>query len=383
MTQFYHLSGAERLAVELAVELNKRGVQADILSMYNPGLPGVNDSMGSLLSKGIPNVYFLNMKIKPSFVSLIPAIFKLRRLIKKNKYDIIETSMLSPTVIASWATLVSRTRHVAGLHQVVRQDREKSIQHRFWKFTITCNRRIRLYAISNYVSNAWLLYSNTSPVNIRTIYNAISEDYFNAMQDRQRVRGELSLPSNCRIALYVGRLAKYKGCDTLLDALGPILEQNNLFLLYVGEADPTVEGSMEMIDQMKERIKNMGWGKWVHFVGYREDIPNLMASSDILVHYTRMEGFGLTLVEAMAVGLPVVASDAEGIPEVLEGTDSIMVSLDNIKGFRQAVLKILNRSFGENNIAMEKGLKRANNFTTNRRVDNMLAYFKEVCAERV
>ena len=123
MTQFYQLGGAERLAVELAEKLNERGIHADILSMYTDDLPGVVEAKEDLLHKGIPAVHFLGMRIHPSIASMIPAVLKLRWLIYEQGYDVVETSLVSPTVIASWATWVTRVRHVVGLHQVFRGDR--------------------------------------------------------------------------------------------------------------------------------------------------------------------------------------------------------------------------------------------------------------------
>ncbi len=122
------------MAVELAEELNKCGIHADIMSMYTEGLPGVAEAKQELLERGIPNVYFLGMKICPPVRSLFPAIFKLRRLIREQQYDIIETSMLSPSVIASWATLLGNTRHVTGVHDVFRWERQNLAQHKFWIF---------------------------------------------------------------------------------------------------------------------------------------------------------------------------------------------------------------------------------------------------------
>src|SRR5664280_305243 len=87
MTQFYQLGGAERLAVELAEQLNQRGIHADILSMYTEDLPYVADAKEALLHEGIPNVHFLGMRIHPPIASLVPAILKLRRLILEQGYD--------------------------------------------------------------------------------------------------------------------------------------------------------------------------------------------------------------------------------------------------------------------------------------------------------
>ena len=66
------------------------------------------------------------------------------------------------------------------------------------------------------------------------------------------MRGELGIPADGCLAIYVGRLAAYKGIDTLLDALGPILEQQNLFLLYVGLEDLPVKGTKGMLHKMEQ-----------------------------------------------------------------------------------------------------------------------------------
>jgi glycosyltransferase involved in cell wall biosynthesis len=378
MTQFYQLGGAERLDVELAEELNKRGIKADILSMYTEDLPGVAEAKKDLLRRGIPNVHFLNMKIHSSPMALIPAIFKLRRLIRDQEYDIVETSMLSPTVIASWATRHSCARHIAGIHQVFNRDRENSNQHKFWRFSVRHNPHTRYYAISDFVRNAWIHYSGVLPQHVRTIYNAISNIFFNVVPERLGVRAELKIPNNSKIALYVGRLVKYKGCEILINALGPILKQYNIQLLYVGFHYPMVEDSRIMLKKIKDKIKKNGWENHVHFLGFRKDIPRLMASSDLLVHPTFMEGFGLTIIEALATGLPVITTDIEAIPEILAGTDSIMVPPNNPDALRKAVLVNLKQNEQKKAEGSSKGLLRANDFHMDTRINNFIRILNDV-----
>ena len=382
MTQFYQLGGAERLAVELAEKLNERGIHADILSMYTEDLPGVAAAKEALLHKGIPAVHFLGMRIHPSIANMVPAVLKLRCLILEQGYDVVETSLDSPTMIASLATWGTRVRHVAGLHQVFSADCDNSKKHMFLRLSVRLNRHIRYYAISDYVVDHWIRYSQTSARHTRRIYNAISDDFFAAIPDRRGVCGELGLPEDRRIAIYVGRLAAYKGMDTLLDALGPVLKQQNLFLLYVGHPDLFVNGTREMLQQMEQQIAEKNWGDRVKFLSFRNDIPRLMASADVLVHPTRNEGFGLVLAEAMAAGLPVVASNVEGIPEVLEGTNSLMVAQDDPVALSVAVLKTLNRTSDEVAGAIEKGRHRVKSFRTDVRTDAMINLFEDVLSDR-
>jgi glycosyltransferase involved in cell wall biosynthesis len=361
-TQFYLLGGAERLAVELAEELNKQGIHADILSMYSEDLTGVTDKKRELLKRGIPTVHFLGLKINPPMTSLIAAILKLRRLIRENAYDVVETSLISPTVIASW-------------------ENDNSKQHFFWRFTVRFNSRTCFYAISDFVADYWIRYSSTSPGRTRRIYNCIPDNCFEASPEREGVRRELGISTDSRIVLFVGRLAAYKGIDTLLYAIGPVLEQYNLVLVYVGHEDILVKDTTKMLENMNQKIAEESWGHRVHFLGRREDVTRLMASSDVLAHPTRMEGFGLVLAEAMATGLPVVASNVEGIPEVLAGTDSIMISPDDPVALLNAVLTVLNWTPDERSRAIAKGKQRAEGFRTGKRTEAMIRLFEDLIAD--
>lgn len=377
-TQFYLLSGAERLAVELAEELNKGEMHADIMTMYTEDLPGVKKAKASLLAMGIPKVHFLNMTIHPSITSLVPAILRLRKVLREGRYNIIETSSVSTTVIAAWATLGLETRHVAGLHRVFIRDRENSLNHLFWRFSVRCSSQIRFYGISNFVTAAWISYSNTLPSHSRTVYNGIFRDYFEVSPAKSEVRRELGILDQGKIILYVGRLAKYKGLDTIFEAVSHFLKEKKCYLIYVGQLDENVRGSDEMIQCIKKKAKAIAVQDHVKFLGYRKDVPRLMASSDILVHPTKIEGFGLVLIEAMATGLQVVTSNVEGIPEVLKGTDSIMIPPGDPDALRNAVLEVLHRPPEAIEDAIAKGRKQAEKFRMKRRIQDMITLFKGV-----
>lgn len=382
MTQFYQLAGAERLDVELAEELSKRGVHTDVLCMYGEALPGMSEAKGGLLKRGVRNIHFLNMKIHPPIVTLFPAILRLRRLIRENRYDVVETSMISPTVIAAWATYGLRARHVAGVHHVFSRQKHASAFHSFWRLSVRLNTRVRYYAISEYVRKRWIAYSQTASAYTRTIYNAIPDQCFSTRTNRNVIHDEFALPSDARIALYVGRLAAYKGIDTLMDALGPILEGENLALLLVGQLDASVAGTEEMMQRIHRQVADASLVHRVRFLGHRKDVPRLMAGADVLVHPARTEGFGLVLAEAMAAGLPIVASDVDGIPEVLAGTHSLTVPAGDPDALRDAVLKTLRRTPEEASVAIQRGRLRAEAFRINKRTHAMIQLFEDVLGER-
>ena len=81
--QFHQLGGAERSVIELAVELNNRGIHTDVLSMYESKDKIIEEAKENLEANGVPNVHFLGLKVNPSFFSIFKAVYKLRKLVKK------------------------------------------------------------------------------------------------------------------------------------------------------------------------------------------------------------------------------------------------------------------------------------------------------------
>ena len=379
MTQFYQLNGAERLGVQLATGLNERGIHADVMSMYSDDLAGVTAARDRLLDHGVPNVFFLGMRVHPSLATMPPAISRLRHLLDRHLYDVIETSMISPSVLASWATVRGRTRHVSGLHHIFNRDDHNSARHKFWKFSCRCNSKNRYYGISDRATQSWIDFSGTPPQHTRTVYNAIGDEFFDSISDREGVCREIGIPDGARLVLYVGRLASLKGVDTILNALSPVFEEENMYLLIAGAPDLSVNGTEDMLGRMDCQIQSDSkMSQRVKQLGFRKDISRLMASCDLLVHPPRTEGFGLVLAEAMAAGLQVVATNVGGIPEVIQGTDTLTVPPNDHAALRDAVLKTLHRRDSEKMQAIKKGRDRANSFRMSSRLDAMINLFNEV-----
>ena len=383
---FHTLNGAERLSVQLAEQLNQReGVRADIASMYTAGMPGHPEAMTRLREAGVERFHFLGLHVHPKSHAFAAGVMRLRNILRRGKYDIVETYTVTPAIAASWATRGLRTRLVSGLHHVYEMAHHNGMRHKVWRFSVRSNRRARFYAISEAARRGWIDYSGTDPAYTRTVYNAIDDAFFEAQPDGAGVRRELGLPEDARIALFVGSVVGYKGVDTAIEALGPLFEQYNLHYCLAGSwltpAGEPFDGEEGFIEGIREKIARGGWQDHVHFLGRRNDIPALMASSDVLVHPTRIEGFGLVLVEAMAAGLPVVASNVQGIPEVLEGTASLMTPPDDPETFRAAVVETLKRSPQAHDEAVAKGRRRAEHFRMQTRVDAMLAYFHSLVNE--
>ncbi|MGB3294491.1 MAG: glycosyltransferase family 4 protein [Phormidesmis sp.] len=128
---------------------------------------------------------------------------------------------------------------------------------------------------------------------------------------RHQIRQELGLHADSRLVLTVGRLDPQKGYSDLISVIPHLIEEfPDLRFVWAGEGTQR--------DRLLDQLRKYGIEKKVLLLGYRSDVPRLLAAADLFVFPTLYEGHSSALIEAMAYGLPVVASDASGIPEVIE-----------------------------------------------------------------
>jgi len=377
-TQIHLLGGAEKLAVELVEGLNSQpGVQADLLVMGPEDVPGAAKTMRRLLENGVQSVKFLGRPHGTHGRDLLRFVFKLRHIIKAGNYDFIETSMPGPTILACWATIGLHAHLVAGIHGIKGNDYHNRLSDRFLQFSVRLNRFVQFYCISNEAMEHWIKYARVDPERVRVIYNSIAAEHFKHKRNNSNTEAFFNIGSSERKALFVGRLCKLKGLDTLVSGLGPILREERIHLFIVGPESLDLD-DVNFLDRLVTQIASSSWADRVRFLGLRDDVPEIMASADVLVHPTRREGFGLVLAESLAAKLPIVATNVGGIPEVLAGTTSIMVPPDNPLALRYAVQEILSRTPQEAARCRAIDRQRAEFFRPERRIADMLGLFREL-----
>jgi glycosyltransferase involved in cell wall biosynthesis len=378
-SQLHLLGGAERLAVELAEELNRRsGVQADVLCALPESFPGTEAAKQRLLRSGVRSVWFLGRAPGLGPRGFHAAMRQVRGILIEGGYDVVETCLMGPTSLGSWAVRGLGMPHVAGIHDVYRRAWKNGIRGRFYRWSCRTSPQTHFYGISRAASREWIRFARVQPERVRTIYNSIHASYFEARPDRERLAQELSLNSNSRLFLFVGRLTPHKGLRLIIEAVEPLLI-DGATLLIAGQCQPN-SGDAAFVEGLKRMTQMYGLSHAVRWLGRREDVPRLMASADVLLHPASLEGFGLVLAEALATGLPVVASNVDGIPEVVESTDSILVPPDNPMALREAINSVMSRTPLEAEACRRKGRARAEYFRTERRADDLLRYFRDLMA---
>lgn len=127
---------------------------------------------------------------------------------------------------------------------------------------------------------------------------------------RARVRAGLAIPADARVVVTSGRHEYQKGQVHLLDALHRLVATRpDVRLLVLGR-----RGSRT--PELEARLRDLGLQEHVHLLGYRHDAPDVMAAADVFAFPSLYEGQGNALVEAMGLGLPIVASDLPAVREV-------------------------------------------------------------------
>jgi glycosyltransferase involved in cell wall biosynthesis len=171
---------------------------------------------------------------------------------------------------------------------------------------------------------------------IEVIYSGTDLGRFHPGVDGRRIRAELGLGAEHALVTQVG-IRSWRGNDDVLEAMTRVCHAApHARLLFVGAPPPRVP-------VLRDRAFRRGIGESVHVLGHREDIPEILAASDLVVDAS-YAGLGLTgsLREALAVETPVIGTDLEGHPElILEGETGLLVPPRNPDALAQAILRML------------------------------------------
>lgn len=304
--------GTEVQTLNLARALISGGYRVTLCCYYE-----YDDSMVDLFREAGAEVTLMRLDRSQGLLRLIR---KLKILFQQIKPDIIHVQYMAPGLAPIIAARLSGIRTIfATVHQPGRPYGLKE------KFLLRSAARLCnvFFCVSRAAEESWFGSSavfnpgeETNPERKHyTIYNAIDVGQIEAVinkTDRLTLKKSLGLDSGPIIGV-VGRLRTEKGQDVLIKAMAMVLETfPNAFLLVIGDG-PDREKFQEMASTLKLQNRILWTGQ-----KEPESVIAYYAIMEMAVVPSRFEGFGLAAAEAMAAGLPVVASNADGLQEVVE-----------------------------------------------------------------
>lgn len=170
------------------------------------------------------------------------------------------------------------------------------------------------------IENGW------SGDHIQVIFNAVDPADWAGDRSESTMRSELGIPEDRFVMLCASRFADDKGHKYLIDSVKRLTELTAVPFTLV------LAGDGPLLEPAKEHVKELGLTEdQVRFIGFRKDIKNLYKGSDLYVNASRHEALSFLIIEAMAAGLPVIATDMAGNPDIVndEAGCGLLVEYDN------------------------------------------------------
>lgn len=202
----------------------------------------------------------------------------------------------------------------------------------------------------------------TTPEKLQVIENGINlgiyKDY-SATKSQEEIFGRSGLP-----VLMISRFVESKDHASLVRALS-FIDDNEVFVAFAGDGP--------LRTQIEELTDKLGLTHKVVFLGKRNDIPDIIQSSFIGVQSSNWEGFGLTAIEMMAGGLPVIASDVKGLNSIVEGA-GMLFEKGNPEILAEKINLLLHNPDLYESLKI-KGYQRANNFSIGKTAEKYLEMF--------
>lgn len=259
-------------------------------------------------------------------------VHNLRRLLRQRNFDLVHTHAPVPGVAARMVAVgPDRPVLIHTEHNVWGRYRWPTRYANAW----TINRNEAVVAVSETVAES-IRPPRGRSLRLETIHHGTSLAAIRTVtgEDRQQARRQLGLPAEGFVLGKVASLTAKKDHATLFRALaaeGPIAGAH-LVLIGAGPLD----------QELRQLAAQLGLAERVTFLGSRDDVFDLLPLLDAFVLSSRHEGFPISLVEAMATGLPCVATSVGGIPEILrDGVNGLMVPPGQPEALRTALVRII------------------------------------------
>lgn len=238
--------------------------------------------------------------------------------VRRHRVDLIQAHLLGPNVYASLAGILTGVPVVSIFHGTV--DLAEDERFKGAKTWIVNRGSRSIVAVSHHLKKELERTTRLDPGRIRVIHNGVDLDGFGGSSTGS-LRAELGLANDVVLVGSVGNIRPAKGYDDLVRAAA-MLESDGPPIHFVVAGHPRKDLYAELLSLRA----SSGVEATVHFLGFREDASEVLAQSDIFLLPSTSEGFSISTIEAMATGVPVIATRSGGPEEIVEdGVDGVLV----------------------------------------------------------
>ena len=314
-----HWGGIETYLQSLFENIDKSKVDLTLLSL------GEWELTHKLRTTGYKLKMFPKFRIRPQ------TIWEIRDFLQENNFDLIVSQGTVANAYARAAAWISGLPNLVTVHSVRDFDYTNPIILGTYNLIEQLTRfpTGRYIAVSKYIKDV-LIKSGVKSENISVIYNGVAPFYSSSNVEKS-VDGSRLHPNNIIVGS-IGRLHSTKGFHNLVLACAK-LQTTNFKLQIAGEGDERY--------RLEHLIKELGLVKRVELLGHVDDITTLLGDWDVYVQPSLSEGFGITVIEAMLAGKPVVVTSVGSLPELVKDGKTGIISSGTSPEALAAAIKLV------------------------------------------
>lgn len=294
----------------------------------------------------------------------LPAVLKMRAIFRRERVDVVNTHSGRDSILAGLAgllagRLVVRTRHLA-----------LPITSRFTYTTLPHH----VVSVSEHVRR-YLMSEGVPASRVSTVYTGIDPAAM-LLDGPSDLRASLGIADSARVVATVAILRMKKGHRFIVEAAPRILAAcPDTHFVFAGDG--------AQMANLQAQIADAGLASHIHLLGLRRDIANVLAGSDLFLLPTEQEALGTSYIEAMAMGLPVVGSNVDGVPEVVrDGDNGLLIEPGNADSLADAVIRLLSDDALRTQMAQRSRALVSSLFHVDTMCEQMLALYRRLLAQR-
>lgn len=357
--------GAQRQIVELVNNIDQTQIEIHVCSLSNYA------PLAEQFNASIP-LHIIHKKAKFDF----SVVFKLASLIRKHKFNIVHSYLFDAEIAARLAAKLSCTDI-----KVIGSERNanytlKPIQKRAYKLT----KHLVTAIIANSQSGADFNAQQTGQPKSKyhVVYNGVDTSRFKP-QDKKKIRTELGIEENCKLIGMFASFKQQKNHPFLIETLNLLKQQGTDFkLLLVGDMlHGGMHGSDTYASTVKQQIKNSLFSNDVVYLGNRNDIEHIYPACDFTVLPSLFEGTPNVVLESMACGVPVIATDVSDNAKIITHQSSgYIVETNNVHELSEKILHLLRDTTTLETFSKNARQAMENKFSSNKLAMNMALVYK-------
>jgi glycosyltransferase involved in cell wall biosynthesis len=269
----------------------------------------------------------------------LKAFLRIFLLIKREKYTIVHTHTSKAGILGRWAALF------AGVPIIIHTPHGHAFIGYFGRFMtslfilierITAIFTDTIITLTDRCKEEHVEFKIAKAERFRTIHSGVEmERFLNLHIDREKKKRSLGITDGYPVIGTVGRFISIKGHKYLIDAIKIVSERiPDVRFIFVGEGP--------LRPELIKQAESLGVIDKILFLGWREEIPEIISIIDLFVLTSLYEGMGKVFIEAMIMGKPVIATRVGGIPDIVrDGEDGILIPPKESKRLAEAIITLL------------------------------------------